>query len=161
MRPEAVCLLGLMAVGCGLTAAVDDNPRPVVRAEQLSAGTRVRVHTRSQGKVIGHLVRVTSDSIVLRPGNQAAAELALPAPAVKRVDLSTGRRSRKGRGVLIGLLVGTVGGYAVLLRLCADDCVGAWPLLGLPVGGALVGAGMGAAIGSGVRTERWQRVSWP
>jgi hypothetical protein len=161
MRPEAVCFLGVMVAGCGLTVAVNDNPRPLVRAEQLSAGTRVRVHTRVQGKVIGHLVRVTTDSIVFRSANEADAELALPAAAVNRLDLSTGRRSRKGRGALIGLVVGTVGGYLVLLRLCSDACIGAWPLLGVPVAGALVGAGMGATIGSGVRTERWRRVSWP
>lgn len=161
MRAGVGCLLWLMLMGCGVTVGYNDNPSPVVRMEQLTAGDRIRVHSRSHGRVSGDLARVSPDSLVIVRQEEGRGELALPADAVTRVDITAGRRSRKGRGALIGLLAGGAGGMAGMVTLCGDSCVGGWILLALPVGGAVVGAGVGALIGSQIKTERWQRVSWP
>ena len=159
MRSGSVCLLWLMVTGCGLTV-VNDNPPPFVRAEQLTAGTRVRVHSESHGRVIGHLARVSADSIVLRPPEEGRLELALPVAAFSRVDISVGRRSRKGRGALIGLLGGAAASYAAMLKICEDACVSSWIVFAIPIGGVVAGAGIGAVIGSQIKTERWLPVSW-
>jgi hypothetical protein len=109
--------------------------------------------------VVGNVVRVSADSLVVVP-EDAPNELVLSASNVRRVDVSLGRRARTGRGALVGLLGGAVLGTVALAYFCSDSCIGAVALAALPPGGALVGAGIGAVIGSLVRTERWRSVSW-
>jgi hypothetical protein len=149
----------LTVTACGLSV-VNDNPHALADADHLKAGTRVRVHTESHGRVVGHLARVSADSIVLEQLDEGGLQLALPVAAVSRIDISAGRRSRTGRGALIGLLAGGAAGSVALSEICEDSCVGAWILLAFPIGGALVGAAVGAGVGSEIKTERWQRVSW-
>lgn len=158
---RALMLLVATAVGPGCAGVRIVNAPEVAPRYQLETGSRVRVHlVQPRGTVVGNVVRVTADSLVLTPEATPLRETALSAANIGRLELSLGQRSRKGRGALVGLVVGTVGGYLALLSFCSESCVGAWPLLGLIPGGALVGAGIGAGVGSLIRTERWQAVSW-
>ena len=148
-----------MGSGCAGVHIVHDSE--AAPRQELEVGRRVRVHLfQPHSKVVGNVVRVTADTLVIVPEEDAHRQMALSTANVSRVELSLGRRSRRGRGALVGLLAGAVGGYVALLYFCRDDCVGAVVLYALPPGGALVGAGIGAGIGSLIRTERWQSVLW-
>jgi hypothetical protein len=160
--------VGLMLVaGCAAAAAFGCagvtylNGSEAAPPEALQSGRRVRVHLdQPRSKVVGNVVRVSADTLVIVPDEDPRNELALSALNVRRVDISRGQRSRAGRGALVGALGGAVLGTAALVYACSDSCIGAVPLLGLPPGGALIGAGIGAVIGSLIHTERWQRVLW-
>jgi hypothetical protein len=106
------------------------------------------------------VVQVNADSLIIAPEENLDQSLTLSAINIRRVDISIGRRPRTGRGALVGLLAGAVGGSVALMQVCSGDCVGAVVLLALPIGGALVGAGSGAVVGSLIKTERWRPVSW-
>jgi hypothetical protein len=129
-------------------------------------GVRVRVRESAPGgqTTFGTLVGVTRDSITLSP-RELNDERAFALASLSEVAVSRGRHSRTGRGALIGLITGTVAGVASGLILCShEDCESsggdfaglATATLGL--GGALVGTGLGALIGSFVRTERWENI---
>jgi hypothetical protein len=111
--------------------------------------------------VTGKLVSISPDSLVLVTDDDKSGERSFTAATVGRLDVSRGSRSKAGRGAFIGLLAGLAGGFLALGEICKEDCVGAVVLAALPFAGALVGAGIGAGVGSLIRTERWQRVSWP
>jgi hypothetical protein len=158
-RALVVLLAAAMGSGCAGVHIVNDSE--VAPRQDLQSGGRVRVHLfQPRSKVVGNLVRLTGDTLIILPENDGRQEMALTSTNVRRLELSRGRRSRTGRGVFVGSIVGAIGGYVALLYACKDDCVGAVALYGLIPGGALIGAGIGAGIGSLIRTERWQPVSW-
>ena len=157
MGSSAVALLLMLGSGCAGVHVVERVPP----RQELEPGTRVRVHLyQPRGKPIGQVVHVDADSLIIAPEENLDQRPTLLATNIRRVDISIGRRPRTGRGALVGLLAGTVGGYVALLRVCSEDCVRAIVLLALPIGGALVGAGGGALVGSLIKTERWRPVSW-
>ncbi len=158
MRRTLVLLVAVtVGFGCAGVHVVRD-PAPW---HELAPGHRVRVHlSQPRSKVVGYVVRLTADTLVINSEADAKHEVALATANIRRLDLSRGERSRAGRGVFVGLLVGAAAGAAALAYFCSDSCIGAWPLFGLIPGGALVGAGIGAGVGSLFRTERWQPVSW-
>ena len=159
---RALAVLVAAAMGSGCAGVHIVNRPEVAPRHELESGHRVRVHlSQPRSKVTGHVVRVTADTLVIIPDEGGHQEMTLSAANIRRLDLSRGQRSRKGRGALVGLLAGAVGGSVALAAFCGDGgCIGAWPLLGLIPGGALVGAGIGFGVGSLIRTERWQAVSW-
>jgi len=147
-----------MGFGCAGVRIVND--AEVAPRQDLQSGSRVRVHlVQPRAKVIGNLVRSTADTLIIIPENDRPHEMALSSANVRRLELSRGQRSRRGRIALVGLVVGAVGGYVAVHYVCGD-CVGSIALYALIPGGALVGAGIGAGVGSLIRTERWQPVSW-
>jgi hypothetical protein len=156
-RVLVMLVAAVMGSGCAGVHIVRD-PAPW---HDLEPGHRVRVHLfQPRNKVVGYVVRLTADTLVINSGENARHETSLSTANIRRLELSRGLRSRKGRGALVGLLLGAAAGSAVLAYFCSDSCIGAWPLLGLIPGGVLVGAGIGAGVGSLTRTERWQAVSW-
>ena len=158
---RALVVLVAAAIGSGCAGVHIVNPPEIAPRHTLESGNRVRVHlVQPRRKVVGSVVQVTADTLVIISEEAPHREITLSAANIKRLELSRGTRSRAGRGALVGLLVGTVGGYLALLSFCSESCVGAVPLLALIPGGALVGAGIGAGVGALFRTERWQAVSW-
>jgi hypothetical protein len=152
-------LAASMGFGCAGVRIVNDSE--VAPRQDLQSGSRVRVHLfQPRSKVVGNLVRLTGDTLIILPENDGHHEMALSSANVRRLELSRGRRSRTGRGALVGSIVGAVGGYVALHYVCRDNCVGAVALYALIPGAGLVGAGIGAGVGSLIRTERWQPVSW-
>ena len=158
---RALVLLMAAAMGSGCSGVHIVKAPEIAPRQKLESGSRVRVHLfQPRSKVVGNVVRVTPDTLVIVSEEDPHPEIALSTTNIRRLEVSRGQRSRTGRGALVGLLAGAVGGYVALLALCEDSCVGAVALYALIPGGALVGAGIGAGVGSLIRTERWQPVSW-
>lgn len=134
-------------------------------ADDLRAGTRVRVTMNTKERVVGTVVVLAADSVVIAPeggpGNRS-----LLRTNVARVELSAGKRSSKARGARMGLLAGAAVGAVygvVIVREEAPDCINECaPLLtsvGLLSGAVvlgLVGTALGALAGAPSR-ERWIR----
>lgn len=87
---------------------------------------------------------------------------------VSRLEVSRGSRSRKLLGAGIGFVVGVGGAYHLFhsggsTGMCDQsanqDAIDSGYCLGIYGLGGLAGAGLGALIGSRIRTERWQSVS--
>jgi len=155
-------------------AAADDAPAP---ATPLAFGTRVRVHTARQGRIVAYLAEQRPDALVVDRRRDGGVErLTLVRSEIRSLEVS-GRESRRGKGAMVGLILGIVGGaFAGLLTgdegcgvaslpntidnfsanlsssLCVSKADGA--LAGALVGGA-AGAGLGALAARG---EEWRPV---
>jgi hypothetical protein len=157
LRVLVLLLAAVLGSGCaGIHIVRDPGPR-----HELEPGHRVRVHLfQPRDRVVGYVVRLTADSLIINSGENARHETSLSTANIRLLELSRGQRSRAGIGAVVGVLLGAVGGAAAISAICGDDCVGAWPLLGLIPAGALVGFGMGSGVGSMIESERWQPVTW-
>jgi len=126
----------------------------------LAPGTRVRVTTPSNIRVVGTLEFVDSVTIVVRPENAAAAKL--PRTPGTQVDISAGpgtcRTDRRGTCVIVGILAGAALGFGAgkIAESQCDFCGGQIYPYTL-TGGALVGAIVGAVVGG----EHWKRAELP
>jgi hypothetical protein len=131
------------------------------------AGTRVRItllervpaDARPAGSSIGRLLALDADSLVLEPQNAAGTRLALHRPAIATLEVSQNRRSRAGRGALLGLIGGAVGGTVLGLGILGTqrEAQGFEPIV-FGLVGAFGGLGLGALVGSTVHVEDWQSV---
>jgi hypothetical protein len=135
------------------------------------AGSRVRVSLVNGGdgpvvqRQVGTLVALDNGSVVVRNGSGDPRSYAMS--SVETLEVSMGRRSRTGRGALIGgLVLGTVSAVnAYIEESRCEPHFGGWfmecvdpaamGVVGFVVGGA-VGAGAGALVGSFIRTDRWK-----
>lgn len=148
----------------GPAQAIAQEPGPPPdRLEELR-GERVRVAIPNvpARTVVGRLEGVTRDALVVRPRRGAPAET-IPLSSIGRLEMSSGFRSHAGRGAALGGLVG--GAFGLALGAAAGDacwgCTGkevasGTALLSLLTAG--VGAGLGALVGAGARSERWVEV---
>jgi hypothetical protein len=112
------------------------------------------------------LVQVQGDSITL---SKDAVTTAYNLTVVRGVEMSRGRRSHGLLGAGVGFLLGSLAAYAVLssggsTALCDQsanqDALQTTECLGLSAAaGGLPGAGLGALIGTLIRSERWEPVS--
>ena len=84
--------------------------------------------------------------------------------SVTRLDVHRGRKSRVGRGVLIGSAIGAAGGIATAAAACQTGGISAcrFTPAGVYGGAAAVGAAGGALIGVIIgaltKTDRWEEV---
>lgn len=131
------------------------------------AGARVRVTLASSEKLVGTLSGAHRDTLLVRPVDAQEAR-ALPLGTLTRLEVSRGIESRTGRGALIGLVSGAAAGAASGMIVCAgDNCVNSGEDLttlvpvALGIGGGVVGAGVGALLGSGFHGENWATVPLP
>jgi hypothetical protein len=132
----------------------------------LAPGRRIRVHQPDKHTVVGNFVAIDSASLGLEttPGDT----LQIARARITGVDLSVGTKSKTGQGALSGLMYGALGGVALgLLASAGQDpnelfyvSPGAAAAGGALMFGA-IGAGVGALIGSGKRTDRWEPTVWP
>jgi hypothetical protein len=142
---------------------------PIAQAQEsalIPLGVRVRVResAASTQTATGTLVRLTRDSITISPRG-LRDERAFALASLSEVTVSRGRHSRTGRGALIGLASGTLAGVSSGLFLCGSvDCDSSGgdftgiAVVTLGLGGALIGTGLGALIGSFIHTERWESI---
>jgi hypothetical protein len=145
---------------------------PAVRGEDtlaLKVGARVRAYVikGSPGKSPTATKRLTgtllglSDATITIGGDEQSTPLVLDRQNVTKLDLSL-RRSRRGRGALIGLGAGVAAAFLVGLASGSDEnctlvCFSAAELGGML--SVLLGPA-GAAIGAGLAPgERWQPVA--
>lgn len=114
---------------------------------------RVRVTTAPySGFEVRHVGVVTSlEADTLRLVGDGMAR-AIPFEAIRRLELSRGRRGRP----LIGALVGAGMGVAIGVSTVGRDDAGVGVVV-VPLSMGLYG-GLGALIGMAFRTERWETV---
>lgn len=171
-------LLVLAVFCCGAATGL-----PEAEASLLYAGDRVRLSVTTpelirvlsgdplgadqldRDQFIGTLGGRRDDDVVIRV-ESSATELAVPVTSVRRIEVSLGMRGNAGRGALIGMGAGLVGGAAAGLIVCASgDCDNPDSFLELStgfvttmlaLGGAVVGTGVGALTGALIRSEHWR-----
>jgi hypothetical protein len=154
------------AVGLALLAVT-----PILHAQAVPAavdpGSRVRVHQGAQS-VTGTFVSVDSTSLTLVTGS--ADTVTTSRASITGVDVSLGKKSRAGRGALIGLAIGTVAGVVTGAAVGDDSPSDCWfcieptkpeAALALGLTGAILGAGIGAIIGATQHGDRWQPTVLP
>jgi hypothetical protein len=134
----------------------------------LETGARVRVVAvaASSKPVIGTIVRVDERMMELRLADRKDLTF-VPRAAIKKLEVSRGRRSR-GRGALIGALIGGALGAIAVLATPGQSCEPSsnpWSCIGgiskgegaLALGG--LGAGLGALVGLVIPpAEKWTPV---
>jgi hypothetical protein len=130
-------------------------------------GSRVRVR-HDTAEVIGTLIRLDSDSIVVRSdiivkrqGMSVMEQVAIPVTADTRLDVSLSQHSDAGKGALIGGGIG-LGVASLLAILDATGDIGpnspGEVFLRSALVIALPGALVGFAIGSGKKRDTWAEV---
>ena len=151
---KRICLSAVLLV-LPLTATVAQEAPP-----PLEPGTRVRVTAPDIDKYDGTLQAMRGDTLTVDTLRIAVA-------SVTRLDVYRGQKSKTGKGALIGAGVGFVAGALTGLALCgergtpcesdgSDYTAAAAVILG--GGGALLGAGIGAVVGSQIKGDRWEEV---
>ena len=127
------------------------------------AGTRVRV-TGSEVRarpVTGTVVGWHADTLVLLL-QEGGESLRVPAAALARLEVSRGRRSNAGRGARLGLLGGAVVGAGLGAAFADAQVVSNGTMVALAAGfGSVTGMLLGAGIGAAIHSERWEDVPLP
>ena len=112
---------------------------------------RVRLEITGAGRTIGHLVAVTTDTLVVTEF-RTRERLSINLESIRRAEIQQGYH--RAAGFWVGALIGLVGGVGLGL-LCADVCEDG----GLAaVGGLLVGPPIGAILGALSAPPRWRDV---
>ena len=154
-------LLVLSLVATPLVAQVSS--RPVLPyGPSLSGDVRLRAPSIAKPRIFGTVDRATPDTLVLRSVTPAGDDtvLAIPVSAITRLQVSTGTHRNAGKGLLIGLLSGGLGGAALGALSCggqSDWGPGACAAV-LGILGAGGGAVVGLIIGAVSRTDTWTDV---
>jgi hypothetical protein len=155
-----------LAVTTWLVAFLAVSLHPLAAQEpSIQPGTRVRVKapTLFSRPFVGTLESVR-DSIVLVRGNEAMPATQIRLSQIERVEVSQGKKSNAGRGAIAGFLVGAAAGAGFGISACsggggcADVGTGTVALFTGAIG-AGGGTLLGALIGLGSKSERWEEVS--
>ena len=131
----------------------------ITHAQGAPGPERVRLSSRGDRR-IGTLMSANQDSIVIR--DDASRRVATPSFAVTAFERSDGRHGHAGTGAWVGALCGFAVGALVVREqgaggLAGYDASDAAPL----VVGPLIGTGVGALVGTFIRTEQWAPVPRP
>jgi hypothetical protein len=156
MHTSLAAAAALWAVAGPLAAQVPDTTL-------LVPGARVRVTTndRSLRQRAGSIVSADSSSFALSYWSGSSRDTVRVAwDAIAEVEVSRGRRSSVGKGMLVGGLLGAVVGVATY-EPCEPSSMFCFGLeMNLLAGGG-VGLIAGALVGLVVRSERWEPRSGP
>ena len=134
-------------------------PASAEQPEGVETGARVRVSAPPlwAQPVVGTLLEDGPENLSLELPDRDSPET-VPRSAVVRLEVSRGRKSRAGRGALIGL---AIGGAATMLLTFGDysSDVHGDPNL-LAIGAALAGGGavVGGGIGWTIKADQWEDV---
>ena len=118
--------------------------------QALPAGEKIVVRTKDGDRLTG---RFDSASDLLINFSDGRKKISLTRESVRRVQLDRG--NSRGRGILVGSLIGAGAGFAVgsvLYFPYRDDMVGT-TVPGCAALGLAIGAGIGAATGKGSKNE--------
>jgi len=149
---------GLMAGWLGAGAAsAEERPWPP------APGSRIRVTAPGVlgERLVGQFLSLDGDTLRVQPKGKTEA-VVIPRTFITRLELS-GRPSRRGKGAMVGLLVG-LGAAVAIGALEGEDCSGdQWLCYDKPTTGFMasaltvpVGIAFGAAFAPG---ERWEAYS--
>ncbi len=181
----ALAPLALAAAAEPLAAQQDTMPAVADPPLAIASGARVRIllaisvdsqtatprRDASETWLTARYRGVTADSLLLHP-ELADAPLALPLAAVQSLAVSGGMQRRTWAGARKGLLWGAIVGGAVTAVVMgayfSSPCGAPGPSteacqILIPVGGAVAGGGIGAALGAlaAGRNEVWIQVPLP
>lgn len=154
MRSPALkaCFLPLLLLGAATTALTAQ------AASDVRIGARVRIERLEGDKektLTGTFVSQTADSVQLRL-DRSNELVSIPRTETRRFEVSREQRSGAGRGALTGLAAGGVFGFLVGISCDCGEPALAAVILGGMFGG--LGTGLGAAVGSAGRIDRWEQV---
>jgi hypothetical protein len=151
-------------LAASLLIALATTGRAQAAPATLVPGARVRVHQGSES-LTGSLVSLDSAALVI--ATDKPETVTAPRASITAVEVSTGTKSRAGKGALIGLGVGAAAGIIVGLAASSSDNgdfldygAGTWAA-GVGLAGAAIGTGLGALIGSGQHSDKWQPAVLP
>jgi hypothetical protein len=127
-------------------------------------GTRMRVTLRTASRsIVATLVDVRRDTLVLgRPEMAVETTIPLPATLIRKLEISTGRRSLAAHGAVGGLVLGVVV-TAIHNGIVSSQCFPPRPCAdSYPVWlGGLIGGGIGGLSFAFLRSEQWREIALP
>jgi hypothetical protein len=134
-------------------------------AELRLTAPRTRVASTELGRLTftGHLLAIDKETLLVKVAGRAEP-IRLRRSSIEQIQVSRGEHGRAGKGALIGaavvgiplaIVVGLNGGPLLEGR----RRVSLRPFWDGLSGGAILGAPVGALIGSASRSERWERLS--
>jgi hypothetical protein len=117
--------------------------------------------------VVGTVVAVDRDSVRIRPEDPALfpdhpTSVAIARSSIRELEVAVKGHSNAGKGALIGLGIGVLGGAVGAAAACQSDGFNPAPAGCAVVSVALfgaIGAGLGALMGSSGRGVHWERVA--
>ncbi|HEY3121368.1 MAG TPA: hypothetical protein VGL15_12135 [Vicinamibacteria bacterium] len=125
------------------------------------AGDRVRIAATSLSEtpVEGKVVDIDRTSLRLELPT-SKAPVAVPLSSIRHLDVSRGRRSKVGRGALIGGASAAAFMSALALIICTSggDCGDGGEIVRGVAYVTVAGAAAGAAVGAAFHDERWELV---
>lgn len=167
MQRAVLMLVMLLAAIPGPTRAQDRSLRTSTRIRIQSATMDAESPASDTGWLVGTLDRLDADSLwlLLDPGGRSL--IAIDRSAVRRLQVSNGRRRNPRRGALWGAGAGFALGLLAVATL--DECTmgtrgWTWDICSdnqdfLILGNTVAGAAWGAAIGLLITSERWVPVA--
>lgn len=118
--------------------------------QSLSPGTKIVVRTKEGDRLTGRFDSATDLVINFTDGRR---KVSLTRESIRVVQLDRG--NSRGRGTLVGALIGAAGGFAVgaIIYLPYKDDINGATVPAFTALGAGIGAGIGAATGKGSKNE--------
>jgi hypothetical protein len=167
----ALPLVALFVLASPASSRVDP-ALPVAPGERVRVTVLVRVAPDSfstrglelRQRFVGTLRAVEPGGLTLHTGSGASDTLVLSRATISGLEVRRGRHSRAGRGAIIGLIAGVAGGVVLTSAIGSDSSSDGWrtdyTAPGMAVF-ALAGLSVGALVGSGSHTDRWQHADLP
>lgn len=137
---------------------------PALAGAAPAPGDRARVTLLAKERVVGTIRALPPEAMTLS-AEPDSAERVIPYESIAQLEIQNGMKSRAGRYAMIGGVLAAIPGAIVGHNLGEELEVNETEQFYFAAGGAvafgLVGAGLGALIGKGVKVPRWEQVSLP